>query len=96
MEVVLPSRKNAGRLITTGTKQDKDVVEEEAEREGPDVKWTAEGSHINAANAILLGDKAEELLVKQRKADNPDGDGEDVPKDGLYQGQKGYMNHIKK
>lgn len=101
-EVVLPSRKNAGRLITAGTKRtaskrDEDDAEEEVEREGHDVKWTAEGSHINAAKAILLGDEAEELLAKRRKAENPDDDdGEDVPEDGLYRGQKGYTSHIKK
>ena len=65
-------------------KRDKDDMEEEAEREGPDVKWTVKGSHINAAKAILVGDEAEELLAKRRKADNPDGDGEDVPEDRLY------------
>lgn len=100
-EVVLPSRRNANRLISAGTKRtaskrDEDDAEEEAERNGPDVKWTAEGSHINAAKEILLGDEAEELLAKRRRAENPDGDGEDVPEDGLYRGQKGYTNHIKK
>ena len=96
-EVVLPPRKNAGRLITAGTKRTASKRDEdEVEREGPDVKWTAEGSHINAAKAILLGDEAEELLAKRRKAENPVGDGEDVPEDGLYRGQKGYTNHIKK
>jgi len=100
-EVVLPSRKNASRLISAGTKRtaskrDEDEVEGEEERDGPDVKWTTEGSHIDAAKAILLGDEAEELLAKRRRAENPDGDGEDVPEDGLYRGQKGYTNHIKK
>jgi len=99
-EVVLPSRKNANRLISAGTKRtaskrDEDEAEEE-ERDGPGVKWTAEGSHINAAKEILLGDEAEELLAKRRRAENPDGDDDDVPEDGLYHGQKGYTNHIKK
>ena len=99
-EVILPSRKNASRLISAGTKRtaskrDEDEAEEE-ERDGPGMKWTAEGSHINAAKDILLGDEAEELLAKRRRAENPDGDGEDVPEDGLYRGQKGYTNHIKK
>lgn len=100
-EVVLPSRKNANRLIRAGTKRtvskrDEDDAEGEDERDGPDVKWTAEKSHINAAKEILLGDEAEELLAKRRKAENPDGDDEDVPEDGLYRGQKGYTNHIKR
>lgn len=99
-EVVLPTRKNANRLISAGTKRtaskrDEDDVEDEEGRDGPGVNWTAEGSHINAAKEILLGDEAEELLVKRRKAENPDGD-DDTPDDGLYRGQKGYTNHIKK
>ena len=101
-EVVLPSRKNASRLISAGTKRtasrrDEDETEEE-ERDGPGVKWTAEGSHINAAKEILLGDEAEEVLAKRRRAEKPDGDDDDddVPEDGLYHGQKGYTNHIKK
>jgi len=100
-EVVLPPRKSASRLISAGTKRtasrrDEDDAEEEEERDGPGMKWTAEGSHINAAKEILLGDEAEELLAKRRKAENPDGDDDDVPEDGLYRGQKGYTNHIKR
>ena len=100
-EVVLPSRKSVSRLISAGTKRtasrrDEDDAAEEEERDGPDVKWSAEGSHINAAKEILLGDEAEELLAKRRKAENLDGDDEDVPEDGMYRGQKGYTNHIKK
>lgn len=94
-EVVLPSRKNAGRLITAGTKRTASKRDED-DADGPDVKWTAEGSHINAAKQMLLGDEAEELLAKRRKAENADDDVEDVPEDGLYRGQKGYTNHIKK
>lgn len=100
-EVVLPTRKNANRLISAGTKRtaskrDEDDAEEE-ERDGPGMKWTAEGSHINAAKAILLGDETEELLAKRRKAEDVDGDDDDnAPEDGLYRGQKGYTNHIKK
>ena len=61
------------------------------------MKWTAEGSHINAAKEILLGDEAEELLAKRRRAEKADGDDDDeVPEDGLYHGQKGYTSHIKK
>jgi RING finger protein 113A len=99
-EVVLPARKSANRLISAGTKRtvskrEEDDAEEE-ERDGPGVKWTAEGSHINAAKEILRGDEAEELLAKRRKAENADGDDEEVPDDGMYRGQKGYTNHIKK
>jgi RING finger protein 113A len=101
-EVVLPTRKSASRLISAGTKRtaskrdEDDAEEEEEERDGPSMKWTAEGSHINAAKEILLGDEAEELLAKRRRAEKPDSDEDDVPEDGLYRGQKGYTNHIKK
>ena len=104
-EVVLPARKSANRLISAGTKRtvskreemyDAEEGEEEEEREGPGVKWTAQGSHINAAKEILLGDEAEEVLAKRRKWESADGDDEEVPDDGLYRGQKGYTNHIKK
>jgi RING finger protein 113A len=99
-EVVLPPRKNANRLISAGTKRtvsrrDEDDAEEE-ERDGPGMKWTAEGSHINAAKEIILGDEAEDLLAKRRKAEHPDSDDDGVPEDGLYRGQKGYTNHLKK
>lgn len=100
-EVVLPARKSANRLISAGTKRtvsnrDEDDAEKEEEGDGPGVKWTTEGSHIDAAKEILRGDEAEELLAKRRKAEKPDGDDDDVPDDGLYRGQKGYTNHIKK
>jgi len=98
-EVVLPSRKNVSRLISAGTKRTaskRDEEDAEEDRDGPDVKWTAEGSHINAARDILLGDEADELLAKRRKAEHPEGDDEDVLEDGLYRGQKGYTNHLKK
>lgn len=76
-EVVLPNRKAAGNLLSAGTKRtatqrdeynDPDVPE----KDGPDVKWTASGSHTNAALEILAGDEAEELLAKRRKQDDGD------------------------
>ncbi|EGO00336.1 hypothetical protein SERLA73DRAFT_180881 [Serpula lacrymans var. lacrymans S7.3] len=102
-EVVLPSRKANGNLLSAGTKRtssqrheidDQDVPE----REGPDIKWTASGSHVNAALDILAGDEAAELLAKRQrkeKAEKGDED-EDIPDDGLYRGQKAYRSHIKK
>lgn len=98
-EVVLPSRKVAGNLLSAGTKrtasqrQDEDDTEE-SPRDGPDVKWTAQGSHINAALEILKGDEAMEMLRKKKKRDGSDE--EDVPDDGLYRGQKAYKSHIQK
>ncbi|KAI0335040.1 hypothetical protein GY45DRAFT_1317540 [Cubamyces sp. BRFM 1775] len=101
-EVVLPSRKSTANLLSAGTKrtasqrQQDDLDDDEPKRDGPDVKWTAEGSHINAALEILQGDEAEELLAKRRRSEKQDDDDEDVPEDGMYHGQKAYKSHIKK
>jgi RING finger protein 113A len=99
-EVVLPSRKQAANLLSVGTKrtvsqrQDDDNDEEEPLHEGPDVKWTASGSHVNAALEIIAGDEAEALLAKKQK--RADSDEEDVPDDGMYRGQKAYQKHLQK
>ncbi|THH01094.1 hypothetical protein EW026_g1537 [Hermanssonia centrifuga] len=66
----------------------------EAEKDGPDVKWTSAGSHVNAALEILQGDEAEEMMAKKRKKE--DSDEEEEPDDGMYRGQKAYQSHIKK
>ncbi|KAI0665986.1 hypothetical protein C8Q78DRAFT_487677 [Trametes maxima] len=106
-EVVLPSRKAAANLLSAGTKrtvsqrQDDDEDDDEQRRDGPDVKWTVAGSHVNAALEILQGDEAEALLAKRRRsekrAEGGDGDGdEELPDDGLYHGQKAYKSHLKK
>ncbi|KAL6301240.1 hypothetical protein BKA93DRAFT_739043 [Sparassis latifolia] len=100
-EVVLPSRKPTGNLLSAGTKRtaaqrrDDEYADEEQQREGPDVKWTAAGSHTNAALEILQGDEAEQMLAKRQRKDTGDDD-EDVPDDGLYRGQKAYASHIKR
>ncbi|KZT10907.1 uncharacterized protein LAESUDRAFT_711325 [Laetiporus sulphureus 93-53] len=101
-EVVLPSKKQAANLLSAGTKrtvsqrQDDEFGEDEPEKEGPDVKWTAADSHMNAALEILQGDEAQELLAKRQRREKGDEDEEDVPDDGLYRGQKAYASHIKK
>ena len=114
-EVVLPSRKAAGNLLSAGTKRtasqrddldhDNDDADANAaaDANGPDVKWTAAGSHAAAAREILAGDEAEELLAKRRRSerraagepedDDLAGGGAD---DGLYRGQKAYATHIRK
>jgi len=68
------------------------------EREGPDVKWTAAGSHVNAALEILAGDEAEDLLAKRRRKEKADAgeDDEEIPDDGKYRGQAAYRSHLKK
>jgi len=96
--VVLPSKKQAGNLLSAGTKRttsQRDALDEE-ERDGPDVKWTASGSHQNAALEILAGDEAEEMLAKRTKKTHDGDDDDDAPMDGLYHGQASYKSHLKK
>ena len=103
-QVVLPSRKAGGNLLTAGTKRtldqrrsdglDEDDMDEDT-RDGPGINWTSTGGHVNKVLEILEGDEAEEMLAKRvRKDDTHEGD--DVPNDGLYHGQKSYKTHIKK
>jgi RING finger protein 113A len=101
-EVVLPSRKAVGNLLSAGSKrtasQRRDDELDEDEKDGPDVKYTAAGSHVKAALDILAGDEAEELLAKRarkEKADRGEED-EEVSNDGLYRGQKAYKSHLQK
>jgi RING finger protein 113A len=97
-QVVLASRKTTGKILSAGTKRTASKLDEEGEeeeKEGPGMKWTAEGSHVEAAREIIQGDEAEEMLAKRRKKEQP-GDEEDIPDDGLYRGQKGYQTHLKK
>ncbi|KAG6813141.1 hypothetical protein H0H92_013765 [Tricholoma furcatifolium] len=100
--VVLPTRKAAGNLLSAGTKRTvtqrdeyNDLDAQEPEKEGPDVKWTASGSHQNAALEILAGDEAEEVLAKRRKH-TEGSDDEEVPDDGKYHGQSAYKSHLVK
>lgn len=101
-EVVHPSKKSASNLLSAGTKRtatQREIDDIDApEKDGPDVKWTASGSHVNAALDILAGDEAEELLAKRRKKEKADAGEEDeeVPDDGQYRGQNAYRSHIKK
>ncbi|KAH7924241.1 hypothetical protein BV22DRAFT_1013746 [Leucogyrophana mollusca] len=104
-EVVLPSRKATGNLLSAGSKRTASQRREgefgdddEPERDGPDVKWTAAGSHSNAALEILAGDEAMELLAKRQKKEKAGRGEEDeeIPDDGQYRGQKAYRSHLKK
>ncbi|KAF5355525.1 hypothetical protein D9758_006384 [Tetrapyrgos nigripes] len=100
-EVVLPTKKASSNLLSAGTKRklsEREYDDPDApEKEGPDVKWTSAGSHINAAMEILAGDEIEELNAKRRiKEKEAEGDDEDVPDDGKYRGQAAYKTHIKK
>ena len=102
-QVVLPSRKAGTNLLSAGTKRtssqrragDADAGDsDEDKREGPGINWTSTGGHVNRALEILAGDEAEEMLAKRTRKEDSDGD--DVPYDGLYHGQKSYKSHIKK
>ncbi|KAJ7594462.1 hypothetical protein C8J56DRAFT_1002351 [Mycena floridula] len=101
-QVVLPSKKATGNLLSAGTKRklserDRDDLDA-PERDGPDVKWTAEGSHVNAALEILAGDEIEEVLAKRRIKEKADAgeDDEKIPDDNQYRGQSAYKSHLKK
>ncbi|KAF9564741.1 spliceosomal zinc finger-containing protein [Agrocybe pediades] len=100
-EVVLPTKKGAVSLLSAGTKRTQTQRElddlDAPEKDGPDVKWTAAGSHQNAALEILAGDEAEELLAKRRRKEKADaGEEDEIPDDGKYHGQGAYKSHIKK
>lgn len=100
-QVVLPSRKAAGNLLSAGTKRtvsqrDQDDDDDEPTREGPDVQYTAAGSHVHAALEILAGDEAEALLAKRQRRTGDDEEGDGGPEDGLYRGQKAYTKHLVK
>ena len=101
-EVILPSRKGGSNLLSAGTKRQKTKKDDggfsdEEERDGPDVKWTAAGSHQAAAQEILAGDEAEELAERRNKRTRLNTDVDDeVIDDGLYRGQKGYRELVKK
>lgn len=101
-QVVLPNRKAASNLLSAGTKRtaaQRDGLDDDSpEKDGPDVKWSAEGSHVNAALDILAGDEAEELLAKRRRKERKDAGEEDIeaPDDGQYRGQNAYRTLIKK
>ncbi|KAJ7212928.1 hypothetical protein GGX14DRAFT_445672, partial [Mycena pura] len=100
--VVLPSRKAPTNLLSAGTKRtvsQRDGDDPDApEREGPDVKWTAEGSHLNAALDIIAGDEADEILAKRRRKERVDAGLDEVPvlDDGQYHGQSAYHSHLKR
>jgi RING finger protein 113A len=105
-QVVLPSRKATGNLLSAGTKRtssqrhadDGGGLDEdedgESTRGGPGINWTSTGGHVNKALEILAGDEAEEMLAKRVRRDEVD-EG-DVPDDGLYHGHKSYKSLIKK
>ena len=98
--VVLPSRKAATNLLSAGTKRtisQRDDYGDELEKDGPDVKWTAAESHVKAAQDILDGDEADELLAKRLKKQRDDaGESDEEAPDGVYKGQQAYRSHIKK
>ena len=103
--VVLPSKKTFSNLLSAGTKRSlsqrddyDDADTDVPQRDGPDIKWSAEKSHLNAALEILAGDEAEELIAKRRKQDKElaGEDDDDIPDDGLYHGKSAYKSHIKK
>lgn len=102
-QVVLPSRKAGGNLLTAGTKRTAsqrradglDEDDDDDTRDGPGINWTSTGGHVNKVLEILEGDEAEEMLAKRARKDDV-AEEDNVPDDGLYHGQKSYKTHIKK
>jgi RING finger protein 113A len=100
-QVVLPSKKATSNLLSAGSKRKRvegAEDDEEGERDGPDMKWSAEGSHVDAAQQILAGDEIEELMAKRRRDENDKigYDSDEVDDDGKYHGQSKYQKHLKK
>ncbi|KAH9979016.1 hypothetical protein BGW80DRAFT_1435313 [Lactifluus volemus] len=99
-QVVLPSRKAVGNLLSAGTKRTSSQRHanegETCTRDGPGINWTSTGGHVNKALEILAGDEAEELLMAKRVRRDEVEEGDVLPDDGLYHGQKSYKSLIKK
>jgi len=100
-EVVVPAKKGTSNLLSAGTKRttsQRDDLDDSPQKDGPDVKWTAAGSHANAALEIIAGDEVEELLAKKRKRERQEAglDNQEVPDDGQYHGQASYKHLVKK
>lgn len=93
-QVVLPSKRQHSNLLSAGTKRK--LTERDDEQDGPDVNWSSEASHINAALQIIAGDEVEELIEKRRIKEKEIAGEEEVLDDGQYHGQKAYKTHIKK
>ena len=104
-QVVLPSKKAGGNLLSAGTKRtssqrrsddlDDDGIDEDA-RDGPGINWTSAGGHRNKVLEILEGDEAEQMLLAKRAKKDDAAEEDNTPDDGLYHGQKSYKTHIKK
>lgn len=99
-QVVLPTKKTASNLLSAGTKRKRSDKpgddDDEPEREGPDVKWSAENSHTNAVLEIIAGDEIEELMAKRRIKEKEAEGEEEIPDDGNYHGQSAYKSHLQK
>jgi RING finger protein 113A len=108
-QVVIPSKKQQHSLLTAGSKRTffqrddpdantnrDDDDDNDDNRNGPDVKWTASGSHVSTALEIIAGDEAVELLAKRARKDNDSAGEDEGPDDGLYRGQAAYRTHLKK
>ncbi|KZW01854.1 hypothetical protein EXIGLDRAFT_760458 [Exidia glandulosa HHB12029] len=93
--VVRPSKKNAGNLLSSGTKRT--ASERALQDDAVDVHWSTSGAQSVTSSAleILQGDEAEEMLAKRQRLKGPD-DEDDVAADGMYHGLKAYGNKIKK
>lgn len=99
-QVILPTRKAAGNLLSAGSKRTRREAENADDDPHVSVRWTADNSHLTAALDILAGDEAEELANKRMRKEMADR-GEDMDDveaapDGEYRGQKAYKSHLVK
>jgi RING finger protein 113A len=96
-QVVLPTKKPLSSLLSAGTKRkaaDPDSLDDD--RDGPDVKWAADSSHIDAARQILAADELDQLIAKRRRKDDDELPDDDLPDDGQYRGMNAYKSHLQK
>ncbi|KAH8806785.1 hypothetical protein DL96DRAFT_1629710 [Flagelloscypha sp. PMI_526] len=103
-QVVRPPPKSTGNLLSAGSKRtisQREALDAEDDPEaplrddGPDVKWSADNSHRNAALEILAGDEIEAVLAKRRRDEGLPED-EEAPDDGQYHGKSKYKAHLQK
>jgi RING finger protein 113A len=97
-QVVLPSKKATSNLLSAGTKRKRIEGEDydDDDRDGPDMKYSADASHQGAAQEILAGDEIDALMESKRRKADADKSDEEAPDDGKYHGQNAYKAHLKK
>ncbi|KAJ7490076.1 hypothetical protein B0H11DRAFT_2229586 [Mycena galericulata] len=60
----------SANLLSAGTKRTTSQHDGYDDPDAPDVKWTAEGSHVNATLDITSGDEAQEIRLLKNKPES--------------------------